>query len=170
MLSDDGVNINYCFSETPFGEVVVAYTSCGICALLFADDRSEAVCELCRMFPKAIIAEDVHAKRSFSDCFREARHSDDEPLRLHLRGNDFEIGVWSALLDIPYGETRSYTDIASMSGHPNACRATGSAIGRNPVSLIVPCHRVIRSNGDTGNYRWGAERKKMILDREQNRL
>ena len=85
------------------------------------------------------------------------------PLQLHLRGTNFQIKVWEALLTVPFGYTTSYGDIAGKIGRPSAARAVGSAVGSNPVALLIPCHRVIRQTGVIGNYRWGETRKKLLI-------
>lgn len=91
-----------------------------------------------------------------------------QPCQLDIQhGTSFQQRVWQALLTIPYGDTRSYRDIANQIGHPNAVRAVANACGANPISLLIPCHRVIRHNGDLGGYRWGSERKRWLLAREQ---
>ena len=98
---------------------------------------------------------------------KDERNLSDE-IVLHLHGTDFQIQVWKALLEIPFGKTSTYSDIAIAIKNPQALRAVGTAIGRNPVAVIIPCHRVLRSDGGIGGYYWGIEKKKMLLEWEQS--
>ena len=161
------LNIDYGFYNTPVGELLVASTSRGICCIEFADDRNEALQLLCKRFAKSFQQmrhTEFHdlALRFF--CKDERNLSDE--IVLHLYGTDFQINVWRALLEIPFGETFTYSDIAMAINNPRALRAVGTAIGRNPVAVIIPCHRVLRSDGGIGGYYWGIEKKKMLLEWE----
>ena len=98
---------------------------------------------------------------------KDGRLSSDE-IVLHLYGTDFQIEVWKALLEIPFGKTSTYSDIAKAINNPRALRAVGTAIGRNPVAILVPCHRVLRSDGGIGGYYWGIEKKKILLEWESD--
>jgi AraC family transcriptional regulator of adaptative response/methylated-DNA-[protein]-cysteine methyltransferase len=138
--------------ETPFGIAYAAATSGGVCCLVFPEDEQEFVAELSRRYPGARVVPGEVLPGSET--------------RLHVRGTDFQLAVWRALLEIPAGETRSYGEIARRVGKPGAGRAVGRAVGANPVSLLIPCHRVTRSSGATGNYRWGSDLKREILARE----
>jgi AraC family transcriptional regulator of adaptative response/methylated-DNA-[protein]-cysteine methyltransferase len=130
----------------------MATTARGICCLVFMKGKKEFIIELECRFPGA---------RLFP-----AEVSWGGPYALHVKGTDFQVSVWRALLEIPSGETRSYDEVSRRVNHPGACRAIGTAIGTNPVSLLIPCHRVIRAGGNIGQYRWGDALKRTILKRE----
>lgn len=162
------LKIDYGFYSTPVGEILVASTSRGICCIELADNRDEALQLLCKRFAKSFQREghtEYHdlALRFF--CKKE-RLSSEETV-LHLYGTDFQIDVWGALLDIPFGKTSTYSEIAMAINNPRALRAVGTAIGRNPVAILVPCHRVLRSDGGIGGYYWGIEKKKKLLEWER---
>lgn len=158
-----GVTIRYGFAESPFGELFAASTSRGVCRLAFVDTRTRSpVSGLARDWPAASLREDdAEAQRIASHLFtRQGKGS--EPLSLHVRGTNFQISVWRALLEIPAGCLASYRDVACAVGRPAAARAVGRAVGANPAAFAIPCHRVIRATGDLGAYRWGATRKRAI--------
>lgn len=162
------LNIDYGFYSTPVGEILIASTVRGICCIELADDRDEALQLLCKRFAKSL--QRMHrtefhdlALRFFS---KNERRSSDE-IVLHLYGTDFQIEVWRALLDVPFGETSTYSDIAKAIDNSRALRAVGTAIGRNPVAILVPCHRILRSDGGIGGYYWGIEKKKILLEWEK---
>ncbi|WP_461453564.1 bifunctional helix-turn-helix domain-containing protein/methylated-DNA--[protein]-cysteine S-methyltransferase [Mucilaginibacter sp.] len=157
------LSINYSFAESPFGDIIVASTSKGICFIAFADDKEIALGELKNQFPNADyhqFADVIHQNAMF--IFRKdwSQLSD---IKLHLKGTDFQLKVWDALLKIPVGGLNTYASIAQKINSPQASRAVGSAIGANPVSFLIPCHRVIRSSGETGQYHWGSTRKAAII-------
>ncbi|REL39015.1 methylated-DNA--[protein]-cysteine S-methyltransferase [Rhodohalobacter sp. SW132] len=162
---DGGKNlgINYSFNSTRFGNVLVASTGRGICHLSFTQNESSSLKKLKACFPKAAYSQqtDICQERALT-IFRRSDSSLDT-LKLHLRGTDFQIKVWSALLNIPSGILTTYGDIAKQAGNPGASRAVGSAVGKNPVAYIIPCHRVIRSSGDISGYRWGSDRKRVMI-------
>lgn len=128
---------------------MVAATDIGICYVGFDTEINE----IQTRFPGAII---------------EPSNTKPKPNTLHLRGTNFQIQVWRELLTIPFGQTTTYGEIARTIGHPSAHRAVGTAVGRNPISIIIPCHRVITANGNLGGYYWGPKLKKTILDYEKN--
>jgi AraC family transcriptional regulator of adaptative response/methylated-DNA-[protein]-cysteine methyltransferase len=159
------LSIRYSFAETAWGEIILASSSGGICALYFADDKDRALCELKQLFKDAVFKKEQdsfhrQAKALLDGLGRE------HVLPLHLWGTAFQQQVWQALLAIPAGKTMTYSQVAARIGYPKACRAVGNAVGANPVSLLVPCHRVVQASGKTGNYRWGADRKRKILASE----
>lgn len=167
------LSIDYAFGATPFGEIIVAATGRGVCALLFADERTVALAELQAMFPHAICTERMTPlMRDAIPAFEPSKGNVAKSLPpLHLKGTPFQLAVWGALTEIPQGELVTYSDIAARIGCPSACRAVGSAVGSNPVSLIVPCHRVVpRGKGggkaSFGQYRWGSERKAALINHE----
>ena len=165
----EGLLINYSLQESPFGKIVVASTNIGICSLFFASE-SEALPYLRKQFPKALLKKrevDLHgeAVQIFDkDWIKE------EKLKLHLQGTPFQLKVWECLLKIPMGAFVSYGDIAEKLGDKNASRAVGSAVGKNPIGYLIPCHRVIQKNGNIGGFLWGVEKKREILAWEFSKL
>jgi AraC family transcriptional regulator of adaptative response/methylated-DNA-[protein]-cysteine methyltransferase len=164
--SGEGLTIEYGIHPTPFGECLLGITDRGICALFFVqgNDRKEVVRELRVRWPGAHFVEAARETRPYIEkIFGADSSARRAPLPLLLKGTNFQIKVWEALLRIPAGRVLSYEDIARQIGQPKASRAVGNAVAKNPISYIVPCHRVIQSIGITGNYRWGPARKKAIL-------
>lgn len=157
------LSINYSIVESPFGKVFIASTHKGVCIMEFSDVEEESCRRLQSGFPNAVIIEKSDAFQLAALSVFDKDMYGQKEIRLHLKGTDFQLKVWDALLHIPFGKTVSYADIASYIGNSKACRAVGSAIGDNPVALIIPCHRVIRSDGKTGNYRWGTDLKIAII-------
>lgn len=158
-----GLDIEYGFGETPFGEALAGITARGICFLGFVDKEREAALETLRgEWPLAALE---HAPGQMSRVFDSifGATSPSGPLSLYLNGTNFQIKVWEALLKIPAGSVTSYESLAASLGQPAAARAAGAAIGRNPVAYLIPCHRVIRKVGEFGNYRYGSARKKALL-------
>lgn len=167
-----GLNISYDFCRSPFGDVLLATTERGICHLGFVkrDQRSEALNQLFRTWPAAVFTEnqkpdDLIAK----EIFEPDRNKKPGPFHLHLKGTNFQVNVWRALLRIPEGWVVSYQDIASHIGHPKAFRAVANAIAINPVAYLIPCHRVIAKSGKINQYRWGSARKKALIGWEAAR-
>ncbi len=171
----EGLVIAYGFHDTPFGDALVLATDRGLAGLAFVDEdkgqsRPEALADMTARWPKAQFIEAPettarHAKRIFDP----AQWSPEQPVRLVLIGTDFEIRVWQALLRIPMGRAVTYADIARHIGQPTASRAVGSAVGRNPISFVVPCHRVLRGDGQLGGYHWGLTRKRALIGWETGR-
>lgn len=160
--------IRYSFSESPFGEVMLASTSKGVCYMAFADDNLLSAEELKRNFPCAEYQEKTDDFQQQALSIFLDNHSPGE-LKLHLKGTGFQLKVWEALLKIPAGQLATYGEIARNIDCPRACRAVGSAIGDNPVAFIIPCHRVIQSGGNIGNYHWGSTRKLAMIGWEAAR-
>ena len=163
-----GLQISAGFHDTPFGEALLATTERGLCGLTFHDgNRRAALKDLAARWPNATIVEQPRATAPFaSKIFKALEIRDPEglvPLGLMVRGTNFQVKVWRALLQIPTGSVATYEDIATSIGSPGAVRAVGTAIGRNPVAFLIPCHRVIRSTGALGGYRWGLPRKRAML-------
>jgi AraC family transcriptional regulator, regulatory protein of adaptative response / methylated-DNA-[protein]-cysteine methyltransferase len=166
-----GITIRYGFHPTPFGEAFIAMTDRGICSLSFAapGERPAALDGLKKEWNRAEIREDARGTAPvvaaiFAD---EARAR--APLTLYLRGTNFQVKVWEALIRIPQGKVATYEQVARRVGNARATRAVGAAVGRNPVAFLIPCHRVIRKSGEIGDYHWGAPRKRMILAWEAER-
>jgi AraC family transcriptional regulator of adaptative response/methylated-DNA-[protein]-cysteine methyltransferase len=156
------LQIKYSFSETPFGKVIIASTQKGICYIAFIDSETKGLADLRNHFSKAsFINKQIEEHERALSVF--GRTHDPANLKLHLKGTDFQLKVWEALLKIPPGKLLSYGALAKNIHAPNASRAVGSAIGSNPVAFLIPCHRVIQSSGDFGNYMWGADRKASII-------
>ena len=157
------LQINYSFAETPFGNIIVASTTKGICHLAFADDEKEALKQLQSQFPKARFKQVVDTIQQNALFIFTQDWNDLSKIKLHLKGTPFQIKVWEALLKIPMGDVSTYSGIANTINNPNASRAVGTAIGDNPVAFLIPCHRVIRSTGDFGQYHWGSIRKTAMI-------
>jgi AraC family transcriptional regulator of adaptative response/methylated-DNA-[protein]-cysteine methyltransferase len=155
--------INYSFAMTPFGNTIVAATPKGICYMAFVQEEADGFETLQRSFPNAMY-------RHLSDPMQQNAlylfthdWSRLQEIRLHLKGTEFQLKVWEALLKIPVGDLTTYGGIAGQLGKPGASRAVGSAVGDNPVAYLIPCHRVIRSGGELGQYHWGASRKTAMI-------
>jgi AraC family transcriptional regulator of adaptative response/methylated-DNA-[protein]-cysteine methyltransferase len=166
----EGLDIRYGFHPSPFGECLLASTPRGICALRFVGrvgpaGRAEELDALAREWPKARWVRDPDRTGTLaSQAFTGLAHGNGHgPIRLHLHGTNFQIKVWEALLAVPEGSVTTYSALARAIGHPGAARAVGSATGRNPIAMLIPCHRVLRSVGDVTGYRWGGLRKQAIL-------
>jgi len=157
------LQINYSFAETPFGNIIVASTTKGICHLAFADDEKGALKQLQLQFPKAQFRQVVDTIQQNALFIFTQDWKDLSKIKLHLKGTPFQIKVWEALLKIPMGDVSTYSGIANAINNPNASRAVGTAIGDNPVAFLIPCHRVIRSTGDFGQYHWGSIRKTAMI-------
>ena len=162
-----GVEIRYAVHESPFGDAFIATTSRGICALAFVspDDPDRSLRELAKRWPNAVLREDAAA----TEAAARSAFGNTGEVSLHLKGTNFQIRVWEALLRIPAGRAVTYEDIARDIGRPTAMRAVGAAVGQNPVAFLIPCHRVLRKSGVFGDYHWGPTRKKLILGWESSR-
>ncbi len=162
-----GLTIRYGLHPTPFGECLIGLTERGICHLSFVQDtEGDAIDNLVSEWQHAAMIEDYDATAPLVEPIFDISRTSDQPLQVHLRGTNFQIKVWEALLRIPVGHVSTYGQIASQIGQPAASRAVGSAVGHNPIEVLIPCHRVIRSLGEFGNYRYGATRKKALLAHE----
>ncbi len=161
--------INYSYAESPFGKILVASTSKGICHMSFADDEKKAFKVLQQQFSNANFKQMVdriqqNALFIFNRDWKELNQ-----VKLHLKGTDFQLKVWDTLLKIPKGGLSTYGTIAKMIDKPKASRAVGTAIGNNPVAFLIPCHRVIQSTGDFGQYHWGSVRKTAMIGWEASK-
>ncbi|RPJ35444.1 MAG: methylated-DNA--[protein]-cysteine S-methyltransferase [Verrucomicrobiaceae bacterium] len=160
-----GMTVMAGVSLSPFGHCLVAESPRGICHLSFFDEGGEndAMAEIRAAWPLAeLIRDDGQAAGLIDEIFTPA-HSRSSPWKLFVRGTPFQLRVWRALLRVPAGALISYGALAAAVGNPRACRATGSAVGANPVACLIPCHRVIPQDGGIGHYRWGAGRKRAML-------
>ena len=165
-LRGRGMRIEYGFSSSPFGLCLLARTERGICWMSFLsdDNRSGALSDMFRNWDGAECVENRKLVQSLAErVFEPYGGERGAGLKLYLRGSNFQVKVWEALLAVPFGLLVSYGDIAAKIGCPSASRAVGSAVGSNPVALLIPCHRVIRETGVIGQYRWGETRKKLLI-------
>jgi AraC family transcriptional regulator of adaptative response/methylated-DNA-[protein]-cysteine methyltransferase len=168
-----GLRMAYGFHPSPFGEAIVVATDRGLAGLGFVDggDRAAALADMRRRWPRADYAEDVETTAPLARrVFDAGSWRPDQPLRVVLIGTDFEVRVWRTLLGIPFGRAATYSDVATRIGSPKAARAVGAAVGRNPISFVVPCHRVLGRSGALTGYHWGLTRKQAILGWEAGRL
>ena len=160
----ENLTIYYSTNASLFGNYLIASTNKGICELLYYDgDEQTALNELKNLWPKAILLKGEDINHEKVRAFFRNNFNDTDKIKLHLKGTDFQIKVWEALLKIPEGAMQSYNKIAQSIDKPKASRAVGSAIGDNRIAFIIPCHRVIKSVGGIGEYRWGSVRKQAIL-------
>lgn len=162
------LNINYSYATSPFGRLIIASTPKGICHLSFFDNAGNDAFEMLRSeYPNAHFSEktddfQVNALKIFSSPMNI------EVIRVHLKGTDFQLKVWEALLKIPASSLVTYNTIANLINQPSSSRAVGNAIGRNPVAYIIPCHRVIKSTGEFGGYKWNETRKTALIGWEES--
>ncbi len=168
-----GLTIRYGWHISPFGRALLMVTDRGLAGLSFNDpggDR-DAFADMSRRWPNAVYVEDMAATAPYAArIFDPARWRDEEPLRVVMIGSDFQVRVWDALLKIPMGTARTYSSIAQEIGQPKASRAVGAAIGANPISFVVPCHRALGKSGALTGYHWGLTRKRAILGWEAGQL
>ncbi len=157
------LQINYSFAESPFGNLIVASTARGVCHLAFQEDEGQAFQGLMALFPNAQYKRNLDLLQQHALFLFQHDWSKLSQVKLHLKGTEFQLKVWEALLHIPMGKLSTYGEIATHLGNPNASRAVGTAIGSNPVAFLIPCHRVIQSTGMLGGYRWGETRKTAII-------
>lgn len=163
------LDIRYGFHPTPFGECLAATTTRGLCGLDFCgkENRGQALALLKEKWKDTSLVEDPEATRPVVEkIFNPAAHQGTEPIKVLLKGTSFQLKVWEALLRIPPGTTTSYSALADAIGKSGASRAVGTAVGRNPVGYLIPCHRIIRADGKIGGYKWGVARKRAILAME----
>ena len=158
--------ISYSFFASPFGEMIVASMRQGVCYVGYVVPHEDPLQELRDRFPQNTLRlqknrRHEHVEKLFAGKWRKRK-----PLSLYLKGTDFQLKVWEALLQIPTGKLFTYSKIATSVGSPKAQRAAGSAIGRNPILYIIPCHRVIAQNGKLGGFYWGIEKKMELLNVE----
>jgi len=154
---------SYGFSTSPFGECCIAFSNDGICALTFPENRESALYDLENRFPETDFNQNDKQAIRFAQQIFERR---EKPL-LNPIGTDFQLSVWHALQRIPISKTTTYALVADAIGRPKAVRAVGTAIGANPIAFLIPCHRVIRTDGGLGGFRWGLDCKKKMLEWEK---
>lgn len=166
---DDSLVLHYAVRRCPLGQVLVAATDKGIAAVLLGDSKAALLEDVQQRHPGAVLESDGPVLQRWCDTVMEIlKH----PTLQHvvpmepIHGTDFQRKVWKALRGIPPGQTRTYTELAHAIGQPKAVRAVASACAANPLAVLVPCHRVLRSDGGWGGYRWGLERKQQLLRQE----
>lgn len=155
--------INYSYQDSLFGKILIASTSKGICYIGFEGSGINGLSLLKKDFPKATYFEKMDSFQKQGLLIFDKDWSQFQEIKLHLKGTEFQLKVWECLLKIPRGNLVTYLDIANSINSPKACRAVGTAIGKNPISFIIPCHRVIRSTGELGGYMWGVDRKVAMI-------
>jgi AraC family transcriptional regulator of adaptative response/methylated-DNA-[protein]-cysteine methyltransferase len=162
----DDLKLAYGFHPSPFGEAIVAAAPRGMAGLGFVDggDRAAALADMQRRWPRASLLRDDSATAPYAArAFDPSLWRPEAPLRIVMIGSDFEVRVWETLLRVPLGRATTYSDIARRLGKPKAARAVGAAVGRNPISFVVPCHRVLGRSGALTGYHWGLARKQAII-------
>lgn len=165
-----GTVIRYGVHESPFGAALIALTARGICGLHFVERASEGLARLRQDWPGAELRRDPAATAPVSErLFGPLSSRPGRALAILVKGSNFQVKVWRALLELPFGSLATYGDVSARIGAPGSARAVGTAIGANPVAWLIPCHRVIRESGVLGGYRWGAERKAAMLGWEAAR-
>ena len=164
------LEINYSFSSSPFGDILAASTSKGICHLAFVKEEDHSLESLEKLFPKASLIQQTDPNQQEAFRFFTGDWKDLHKVKLHLKATPFQLKVWQSLLHIPFGAVSTYAETALNIQSPNAFRAVGTAIGQNPVAFLIPCHRVIKSSGLIGDYHWGSRRKTAMLGWEAAHL
>ena len=168
----EGVEIRCTVMATELGKLLVATTQRGVCAVRFGENEAVLLRELKHDFEAAEIQRDDQGLEPAANQIKQLLNGSKTPLNipLDLRGTAFQQMVWKELQRIPSGQTRSYTEVAKIIGRPKAVRAVANACARNPLALVVPCHRVVQKNGSLAGYRWGVKRKAALLDREHSAI
>ncbi|KQS87965.1 MULTISPECIES: methylated-DNA--[protein]-cysteine S-methyltransferase [unclassified Rhizobium] len=172
-LRGGGLTIRYAFHPCPFGVALVMVTDRGLAGLAFNDAGAEKASfeDMASRWPNAEFVEDSAATAGYAARIFDSRQwSAEEPLRVVLIGSDFQVRVWESLLKIPMGKAVTYSDIACDIGQPTASRAVGAAVGRNPLSFVVPCHRALGKSGALTGYHWGLTRKRAMLGWEAGKV
>ena len=169
----EGLTVFFGFHPSPFGSALVMATERGLAGLAFADPGEEraALADMKARWPRAAYVEDSARTAAIARrIFNSSQWQQDKPLRVVLIGTDWEVRVWETLLQIPMGRLTTYSDIASKIRKPGAARAVGAAVGKNPVSFVVPCHRVVGKSGELTGYHWGITRKRAMLGWEAGQV
>ena len=169
----EGLTMRYGFHPSPFGLALVMATDRGLAGLAFGDagEDKKAMADMTSRWPKATYVEDREGTGAVAQrIFDPKQWRAERPLRVILIGTDFQVRIWETLLAIPMGRAVTYSDIATKIRNPAACRAVGAAVGRNPISFVVPCHRVVGKSGALTGYHWGITRKRAMLGWEAGRV
>jgi AraC family transcriptional regulator of adaptative response/methylated-DNA-[protein]-cysteine methyltransferase len=164
-----GMDIRYTIVDTYLGHMLVAATAQGICAVSFGNEDNKLEAFLRAEYPAASLSRDDTSFKLWVDALLKYLEGDQPRLALplDLQATAFQLRVWEELRKIPYGETRSYAEVARALGEPKAARAVANACASNPAAIVTPCHRVVRSDGKSGGYRWGEQRKQALLEHER---
>lgn len=161
-------SVYYQIYTISYGNIIIASTDRGICYIGFHNSLEEGYIELQKRLYRGIElireTKDIHIQ-----AINAIQGQNQSPLVLHIKGTEFQLQVWQALLSIPCGRTSNYTTIAELISYPKAFRAVGTAIGKNPIALLIPCHRIITKEGKIGNYHWGVDIKRVLLKNEQEK-
>jgi AraC family transcriptional regulator, regulatory protein of adaptative response / methylated-DNA-[protein]-cysteine methyltransferase len=167
-----GMSISFTITDSYLGRLLVARTDRGVCSIAFGESDSVLASALESEYPHAVIRHDKNGLRSWVSAVLDHLNgtTPNIELPLDLQATSFQLLVWEELRRIPFGETRSYAEIAARLGRPHATRAVARACASNPVALVTPCHRVVRSDGTLSGYRWGTERKRKLLEQEKKRI
>lgn len=163
------LQINFSCETSPFGEIFIASTHKGVCCLEFTDSPEKSLKAFSALFPNASLHRTTDTLQQDALSVFNTEQKGNREIKLHIKGTAFQMEIWKTLLRIPEGGLSTYGSIAEMADKRKACRATGTAIGHNPVAFIIPCHRIIHPTGDFGNYRWGIYRKLAIIGWEAAR-
>ncbi len=164
------LTINYCFTESPFGKLMVASTAKGVCHIFFEENEQQALVNLTKRFPKATYLNQIDNLQQDALSIFTQDWSRLDKIKLHLNATPFQLKVWESLLKIPLGNLTTYGAIAHKINNPKASRAVGTAIGSNPVAFLIPCHRVIQASGNIGGYMWGSARKSAMIGWESAKV
>ena len=171
-IGRDCPDIEYGFAASPFGECFIAWSGKGICAFQFMDNNGEVLIDELKAtwMNTPVERNNRKAQALVSQIFSRNPKLKKRPLKLFLKGTPFQLNVWRTLLRIPFGKIISYSQLARLTGNVKATRAVASAVARNPIGYVVPCHRVIRNEGVIGQYRWKPERKALMIGWEKSAL
>lgn len=169
---NETIEIEYGFHKTPFGLCLIAITQKGVCHFSFANPSQEiALKQLQLEWPKSnLVLNEISTQNIVSTIFQTKKSNQTIQFDLFLKGTEFQLKVWKALVSLKTGQTASYSDIAHLIEQPTAVRAVATAIAKNPIAYLIPCHRVIKKSGEIHKYRWGSERKKELLDYESSSM
>jgi AraC family transcriptional regulator of adaptative response/methylated-DNA-[protein]-cysteine methyltransferase len=166
----ESLRLHYSYAESPFGEILIASTSKGVCHMAFAESEQAGLDVLREQFPKATISQVTDEIQQQALFLFQKDWSELKQIKLHLKATPFQLKVWEALLKVPMGRLTTYGQLAEKIAHPGAARAVGTAVAQNPVAFLIPCHRVIQSTGQIGQYHWGPSRKAAMVGWESARV
>lgn len=158
--------LNFSIANTPLGLMLVARNQVGICTICLGDKQDNLIATLKKRFPKNKLVNENNSTAITKVLSAMKSSNDSTNFILDMKGTPFQQKVWQALKKIPYGSTKTYSEIAKQMGSPRAVRAVANACGANPIAIIIPCHRVVRTDGSLSGYRWGVERKRALLEME----
>jgi len=163
LLTEENIKINYSFVSSIFGDILIASTEKGICFLDFYAEKEKVFTALKESFPHAVFQEKSDVSQQNALLFFQENPEKLNKITLHFKGTDFQLKVWKSLLEIPTGKLSTYGNIAKKINKPKASRAVGTAIGKNPIAFLIPCHRVVQQSGKIGGYKWNPVRKTALI-------